>query len=311
MTSEAMPYERLLRGEFRPIYTVLLDGPDFQGLGPDARYTFLVCKLSLGAAGIGVLYSGTLAARTGLTEDRVATALDELVAAGWIRRERNVAWVVDGLRFEPSMSAGSATQRRHIQRHVAGLPRTTLIDAYRERYTEWFADAENVGVSDSPAIPPRYPLDAPAGGSCGSGSGSGSGSASLTTRASRRRSATEEPSGFAAVWAIYPHRAGGNPRPPALRAYRARIAEGVTHDDLLDGVRRYAAYCEATGRIGTEFVKMTATFFGRDRHYAEKWEPAPAPESSLEARVRQVRAEEDARLASTQDLLAQRVAGAA
>lgn len=31
------------RGEYRPIYTALLDGPDFQALRPDERWTLVDC----------------------------------------------------------------------------------------------------------------------------------------------------------------------------------------------------------------------------------------------------------------------------
>lgn len=41
---------------------------------------------------------------------------------------------------------------------------------------------------------------------------------------------------------------------------------------LLAGVQRYARYCEATGRVGTEYVKQGRTFFGPGRHFEEPWE---------------------------------------
>ena len=37
------------------------------------------------------------------------------------------------------------------------------------------------------------------------------------------------------------------------------------------GVNRYAAFCQATGKIGTEFVMMASTFFGPSQHYLEDW----------------------------------------
>ena len=43
------------RGEFRPIYVALVDGPDFQVLSGQARWTFVTLKLTLGAVGIGVV----------------------------------------------------------------------------------------------------------------------------------------------------------------------------------------------------------------------------------------------------------------
>lgn len=81
-----------------------------------------------------------------------------------------------------------------------------------------------------------------------------------------------EPPGFAVAWAAYPTRAGGNPRTRAAKAYRARLAEGATPADMLAGVERYAAYCEATEKAGTEFVMQGATFFGPDRRWTEQYE---------------------------------------
>jgi len=42
--------------------------------------------------------------------------------------------------------------------------------------------------------------------------------------------------------------------------------------ELLAGVRRYRAYCDSAGKVGTAWVKMGATFFGPDHHYAEPFE---------------------------------------
>jgi hypothetical protein len=42
---------------------------------------------------------------------------------------------------------------------------------------------------------------------------------------------------------------------------------------MADGVRRYAAYCEAM-RTEPRFVKHAATFFGPDRHFLNDWTPA-------------------------------------
>jgi hypothetical protein len=44
---------------------------------------------------------------------------------------------------------------------------------------------------------------------------------------------------------------------------------------MLDGVRRYAAFCRATGKTGTEYVMQAARFFGRAEEYAEPWTVPP------------------------------------
>lgn len=76
---------------------------------------------------------------------------------------------------------------------------------------------------------------------------------------------------FAAVWALYPRRAGGNSRAAAFRAWKARMADGVDPEAIRAGVERYAAFVRAEGNEGTKFVKLAATFFGPDEHWAEPW----------------------------------------
>jgi hypothetical protein len=82
---------------------------------------------------------------------------------------------------------------------------------------------------------------------------------------------------FDAIWDAYPKRAGGNPKATALKAFSARLREGVNASDMLAGVERYARYVAATGKVGTEYVKQASTFFGPDRHWDESWDiPATA-----------------------------------
>lgn len=80
---------------------------------------------------------------------------------------------------------------------------------------------------------------------------------------------------FDAAWACYPARSGGNPKPAALKAWTARVREGVNPQEMLDATQRYAAYCSASGRINTEFVMQGQTFFGKGERWKEAW-VAPA-----------------------------------
>lgn len=98
-----------------------------------------------------------------------------------------------------------------------------------------------------------------------------------TTDASRPTRSTPDgyPEAFERTWAIYPRRAGGNPKQRAFHAWAARLKSGATADEVHAGVERYTRFCEATGKIGTEFVQQAATFFGPDAHFRERWD-APA-----------------------------------
>lgn len=97
--------------------------------------------------------------------------------------------------------------------------------------------------------------------------------ASTPTRSAKREYSPE----FETAWLAYPKRAGGNPKPSAYKAWNARLHEGVTPETLLTGVKRYAAFVAATGKLGSEYVKQAATFFGPDRHFDETWQAPSAP----------------------------------
>lgn len=73
----------------------------------------------------------------------------------------------------------------------------------------------------------------------------------------------------------YPKRAGDQGWQQARKAIHARLREGHSMADMLAGARRYAAYCEATDKLGTQYVKQAATFVGPERHFLEPWTPPP------------------------------------
>lgn len=134
------------RGEYRPIYTVLIHGPDYQALSPAEKLVLLHLKLNLGPSGIGVLYVAALAEQTGYPEDGVRLAIDILSHRGWVRHERNVFWVVDGLRYEPSLSKNNDNHKAWIARHLKGLPKLLVINEFAKRYADWLPpDWEGMG----------------------------------------------------------------------------------------------------------------------------------------------------------------------
>lgn len=95
---------------------------------------------------------------------------------------------------------------------------------------------------------------------------------------------TEE---FELAWREYPKRAGGNSKADAFKAWTARIKSGATPQELTDGVRRYAAYVTASGKLNTQYVKQTSTFFGPSKHYEESWEFAASAEKRDPNRISQ------------------------
>lgn len=136
------------RGQWRSITVVLLDGPDFQQLPPEARWVFVCLKCSLGPCGIQVEYPvglvEKLAGRTGYSQAVVAEMLDLLQATGWIRTERNVVWVVGQLQNEPSLSPKNENHKPTILAHVKGLPRLGIVGDFVRHCRDYFADPDGV-----------------------------------------------------------------------------------------------------------------------------------------------------------------------
>lgn len=87
----------------------------------------------------------------------------------------------------------------------------------------------------------------------------------------------EYPREFELAWSSYPKRFGGNAKRDALKAWDARVRSGIDSDVMHDGTLRYAAFCLATGKVGTEFVMQGSRFYGPSQRYAEAWE---IPESA-------------------------------
>ncbi|RKP44712.1 hypothetical protein [Pararobbsia silviterrae] len=114
-------------------------------------------------------------------------------------------------------------------------------------------------------------------------------------RRSKSISAAAQPDDdFEQAWALYPSRGGGNSKADALKAWKARIAAGDTAAQMLEGVQRYAVFCDKTGKLGTEYVKQAKTFFGPSRHFADAW---PVPVASAPA------ARDDTRFASSRSIV--------
>ncbi len=134
-----MPAER---GEYRGIYVVVVDGPDFQALTPMGQLAWFHMKLKLGPYGIDVIAgaSAALAERSGMASGEASAALDELEQRGWLQRERALHWLVRGLEFEPSLGSSNGNHRAGLRKHLAGLPNLALKQRFRVRYEEWFVD---------------------------------------------------------------------------------------------------------------------------------------------------------------------------
>jgi hypothetical protein len=107
----------------------------------------------------------------------------------------------------------------------------------------------------------------------GSGSRTKEGNGSRNGSPTAQRTAPAAPIEFLDLTSIYPRRAGDQGWRKALRAAHARLGEGHTWTEILEGTRRYAAFVRSTGNEGTAYVKQAATFLGPDLFFTQLWEP--------------------------------------
>jgi hypothetical protein len=77
------------------------------------------------------------------------------------------------------------------------------------------------------------------------------------------------PPEFDKACSLYPSREG-NSKPAALKAWRARIKDGIDPVQIVAGVERYAAYVRAGGASG-KYVKQLQTFFGPNKYWELAW----------------------------------------
>lgn len=156
-------------------------------------------------------------------------------------------------------------------------------DGSAERAKQWREDQKakkkgdsNAGQTGPNAAEQKRPLDADADAE---GIDTSLRSVSGRKQAKPKANPKGYTAEFEAAWELYPRRPG-NSKADAFKAWRARATSGATFETMTDGVKRYAAYCEATDKTGTEYVKLAATFFGPGDHYLADWtveQPAAKP----------------------------------
>jgi hypothetical protein len=89
----------------------------------------------------------------------------------------------------------------------------------------------------------------------------------------RARDRADDPNGFAQVRDAYPRRAGGLTWTLVPHYLALRIDGGSTWSELVEAVRRYAAYCAATDPIG-RYVMQPQKFFEGDG-WQRPWDVPP------------------------------------
>lgn len=131
------------RGDYRSIYCAFWDDADVHTLSHLEYRVLTTLKGTLPASGIGVVYVSQLAERCAAPLEAVEAALSALEKGpGWVVRERNVAWIVNALRFEPTLTPTNPKHRTFLLRLLAplGLDRP-IVRRFQRYYPQWFPDA--------------------------------------------------------------------------------------------------------------------------------------------------------------------------
>lgn len=128
------------RGSYRAIHSVTVDSPEFIDMGWQGQLVWFHLKLRLGPSGIGVLpaIEAVLGEATGgdrgCHPDTIRQGITDGMNAGFLVRERNVLWLRNALKFEPSMSLKNENHRKRIQKHIAGLPKLKIVNDFADYY---------------------------------------------------------------------------------------------------------------------------------------------------------------------------------
>ena len=113
-----------------------------------AQLVWFHLKLRLGATGIDVIPAAeaVLSEATNLPPEDVRNALFELKGEppsegipnpprmGWLMRERNVFWLRNALKFEPSRTLTNDNHRKNVMKHLCGLPKLKIVNDFADYY---------------------------------------------------------------------------------------------------------------------------------------------------------------------------------
>jgi hypothetical protein len=161
-----------------------------------------------------------------------------------------------------------------VKRAIAELAERGLIEVHRQasngvnlpnQYTLRVGSSARVVGSDSTH---GVGSDRPEGGVTQTG-GVGSDRATKQEVKTEKKLSLLSDSKFDEAWKLFPKREGGNSKQAALKAWTARVREGVDPDVLLSATKAYAVAMQKAGNLGTRYVRQASTFFGPDRHFEE------------------------------------------
>ncbi|MBE8894299.1 MULTISPECIES: DNA-binding protein [Klebsiella] len=259
-------------------------GRELRKKGAEAQVVSFYLMTSPHANMLGLYYLPILyiAHETGLGLEGASKGLKSAIEAGFCSYDEDteMVWVHEMAAYQVGKALKPGDNRcAGVRSEYASLTENPFLSLFYERYKDDF----HLNVK-------RESCSTPEGASKGLRSQdqeqdqeqeqdkdlSGHGSATPPDGKSSDDAPSEKPKSsypeeFELAWKEYPKRAGGNSKADAFKAWTARIKSGATAQELTDGVRRYADYVTAAGKLNTEYVKQASTFFGPSKHYKETW----------------------------------------
>lgn len=260
-------FEGSLYGHWQAIVTfqqliVLADRDGFVDMTPQALSARTSIPIEIIAAGIDHLLQADPYSRTPDCGGRRLEPIDPARPWGW--RIINYAKYRELVTAAEKRAADREriAQRRHAEKLAAGDYSSPRVAKSRGQ-SQPVADVAHAEVE----VEVEVEVEA------GSHSAGALVSTPRTSRKVPRGTSPDDPGELLDFKVAYPARSGSQPWRRAVKAARARIAEGHTWAEMIAGATRYAAYAEAGGIEGTQFVMQAATFLGPDKQFLEPWDP--------------------------------------
>jgi len=125
------------KGAYRSVYCSIWDDPEFQGFSPHAQLVFFslrTCK-ECNFPCIFTFYPSSIIERMPkVPYEDIMVGWEELVAAGWIKYQRPVLWIVKGLVNEPNFGPKNPKHILGIQNILNSLPKLEILNDFRKYY---------------------------------------------------------------------------------------------------------------------------------------------------------------------------------
>ncbi len=90
------------------------------------------------------------------------------------------------------------------------------------------------------------------------------------------------------MWEAKPAREGGDDKARAAKNFSVAVQAGHDPESILAGVKRYASYCTATNRVGTQYAMKLANFVSLEHdppYWMQDWQHTGEQASAVQAQL--------------------------